>query len=182
MAVPDRARLVRIELDSDLSAAEGCLLVRGDERPFGLAGDWAGGGALVGSEPLVIAGEDDDPFELLDRQPVVEDADERSGERRRRRRLVRLPRLQPRRTARARAASPAAARAAARLRARLLRPPPSARPRTAAGGSRRCGRTSVMPSCAPGWSCCAGDSRRECASGRCGSAPSSRRRPVARVT
>ena len=75
MAVPDRARLVRIELDGDLSAAEGCLLVRGDERPFGLAGDWAGGGALVGSEPLVIAGEDDDPFELLDRQPVVEDAE-----------------------------------------------------------------------------------------------------------
>ena len=75
MAVPDRARLVRIELDGDLSAAEGCLLVRGDERPFGLAGDWAGGGALVGSEPLVIAGEDDDPFELLDRQPLVEDAE-----------------------------------------------------------------------------------------------------------
>ena len=75
MAVPDRARLVRIELDGDLSAAEGCQLVRGDERPFGLAGDWAGGGALVGSEPLVIAGEDDDPFELLDRQPLVEDAE-----------------------------------------------------------------------------------------------------------
>ena len=73
MAVPDHARLVRIELDGDLSAAEGCLLVRGDERPFGLAGDWAAGGALVGSEPLVIAGEDDDPFELLDRQPSVED-------------------------------------------------------------------------------------------------------------
>ncbi len=79
MAVPERARLVRIELDGDLSAAEGCLLVRGDERPFGLAGDWAGGGALVGSEPLVVAGEDEDPFELLDRQPLVEDATEQSG-------------------------------------------------------------------------------------------------------
>ena len=80
MAVPERARLVRIELDGDLSAAEGCLLVRGDERPFGLAGDWAGGGALVGSEPLVVAGEDEDPFELLDRQPLVEDATEQSGD------------------------------------------------------------------------------------------------------
>ena len=79
MAVPDRARLVRIELDGELSAAEGCLLVRGDERPFGLAGDWAGGGAIVGSEPVVIAGEDEDPFELLDRQPVVEDATEKGG-------------------------------------------------------------------------------------------------------
>ena len=79
MAVPDRARLVRIELGGDLSAAEGCLLVRGDERPFGLAGDWAGGGALVGSEPLVVADEDEDPFELLDRQPVVDDAAEDGG-------------------------------------------------------------------------------------------------------
>src|SRR5215208_45094 len=73
MGIPERARLVRIELNGDLSAAEGCLLVRGDERPFGLAGDWAGGGALVGSEPLLVAAEDDDPFELLDRQPVVRD-------------------------------------------------------------------------------------------------------------
>ena len=72
MAVPEHARLVRIELDGDLSAAEGCLLMRGDERPFGLAGDWAGGGALVGSEPLVVAGVDEDPFALFDRQPVVE--------------------------------------------------------------------------------------------------------------
>jgi para-aminobenzoate synthetase / 4-amino-4-deoxychorismate lyase len=79
MAVPDRARLVRIELEGDLSAAEGCLLVRGDERPFGLAGDWAGGGALVGSEPLLVAGEDEDPFELLDRQPLVEDAADKGG-------------------------------------------------------------------------------------------------------
>ena len=71
MTVPESARLVRIELDGELSAAEGTLLVRGDERPFALAGDWAGGGALVGSEPLVVAETDEDPFELLDRQPVV---------------------------------------------------------------------------------------------------------------
>ena len=42
MAVPDRARLVRIELDGELSAAEGCLLVRGDERPFGAGGRLGG--------------------------------------------------------------------------------------------------------------------------------------------
>ena len=79
MAVPKRARLVRIELKGELAAAEGCLLVRGDERPFGLAGDWAGGGALVGSEPLVVAAEDEDPFELLDRQPLIEDAADNGG-------------------------------------------------------------------------------------------------------
>jgi para-aminobenzoate synthetase/4-amino-4-deoxychorismate lyase len=73
--LPERARLVRTRLDGELSAAEGCLLVRGDEHPFGLAGDWAGGGALVGSEPVVVASTDEDPFELLDSQPLVEGAD-----------------------------------------------------------------------------------------------------------
>jgi para-aminobenzoate synthetase / 4-amino-4-deoxychorismate lyase len=72
VAVPESARLVRIELEGELSAAEGTLLVRGDQRPFALAGDWAGGGAVVGSEPLLVAGPDEDPFELLDRQPRVE--------------------------------------------------------------------------------------------------------------
>ena len=70
--VPAGARLVRIELEGTLRAAEGALLVRGDAHPFALAGDWAGGGALVGSEPVGVAGPDKDPFELLDRQPVVE--------------------------------------------------------------------------------------------------------------
>ena len=79
MTVPDRARLVRVELAGELSGPEGCLLVRGDEHPFALAGDWAGGGALIGSEPLVVAGADEDPFELLDRQPVVDGAGEAEG-------------------------------------------------------------------------------------------------------
>src|SRR6185436_9539259 len=72
--VPETARLFRTPLEGTLPAAEGALLVRGDAHPFALAGDWAGGGALVGSEPLVVAGPDEDPFELLDRQPIVETA------------------------------------------------------------------------------------------------------------
>ncbi len=75
MGVPETARLFRTPLESTLSAAEGALLVRGDDRPFALAGDWAGGGALVGSEPLVVAGAEEDPFALLDGQPRVEVAD-----------------------------------------------------------------------------------------------------------
>ncbi len=70
--VPETARLVRIALEGTLKAAEGALLVRGDAHPFALAGDWAGGGALVGSEPIAVAGPEEDPFELLDRQPMVE--------------------------------------------------------------------------------------------------------------
>jgi para-aminobenzoate synthetase/4-amino-4-deoxychorismate lyase len=72
MRVPETARLFRTPLEGTLGAAEGALLVRGDDRPFAFAGDWAGGGALVGSEPLVVAGAEADPFALLDRQPAIE--------------------------------------------------------------------------------------------------------------
>ena len=75
MTVPARARLVRVPLESGPEAAEGALLVRDDSHPFALVGDWAEGGALVGSEPVVVAGPEDDPFALLDVQPVVENAD-----------------------------------------------------------------------------------------------------------
>ncbi len=72
MAVPERARLVRIPLDGEVSAAEACLLVRGDARPFALVGAWAGGGALVGSEPVAVGKRSEDPFDLLDRQPELD--------------------------------------------------------------------------------------------------------------
>jgi para-aminobenzoate synthetase/4-amino-4-deoxychorismate lyase len=66
------ARLVRVPLGGELAPAEGPLLVRDDDRPFALTGDWAGGGALVGSEPVLVASEDADPFALLDQQPELE--------------------------------------------------------------------------------------------------------------
>jgi para-aminobenzoate synthetase / 4-amino-4-deoxychorismate lyase len=72
VTVPPRARLVRVPLEGGPKAADGALLVRDDSRPFALAGDWAGGSALVGSEPLAVASDDDDPFALLDRQPEVD--------------------------------------------------------------------------------------------------------------
>src|SRR5687767_12147918 len=72
MRVPETARLIRLPLEGTASAAEGALIVRGDAHPFALAGDWAGGGALVGSEPIAVAEPEEDPFEVLDRQPVVE--------------------------------------------------------------------------------------------------------------
>ncbi|HEY1275408.1 MAG TPA: aminodeoxychorismate synthase component I [Thermoleophilaceae bacterium] len=56
-----------------MSAAAACLLVRGDRDPFALVGDWAGGGAIVGSEPVRTAGPGEDPFALLERQPGVGD-------------------------------------------------------------------------------------------------------------
>jgi para-aminobenzoate synthetase / 4-amino-4-deoxychorismate lyase len=69
--VPPRARLVRVPLEGGPEAAEGALLVRDDDHAFAFAGVWAGGGALVGSEPLLVAPPDADPFALLDMQPHV---------------------------------------------------------------------------------------------------------------
>jgi para-aminobenzoate synthetase/4-amino-4-deoxychorismate lyase len=40
--------------------------VRDDPHPFALAGDWAGGGAIVGGEPIHVARADEDPLALLD--------------------------------------------------------------------------------------------------------------------
>ena len=74
-SLPTNVRPFRVALRGSVSAADACLLVRGDERPFALPGAWAGGGALVGSEPVAVARADEDPFELLDRQPDVAHGD-----------------------------------------------------------------------------------------------------------
>ena len=66
-----RACVVRIPLKLSLAPQRAALLVRGDARPFALVGRWAGGGALVSSEPIRVAAPDEDPFELLDSQPPM---------------------------------------------------------------------------------------------------------------
>ncbi len=65
----------RVALPWRLSAEHATLLVRGDRRPFALIGRWAGGGALIGSEPVRVARPAEDPFALLDEQPAAQ-ADE----------------------------------------------------------------------------------------------------------
>jgi para-aminobenzoate synthetase / 4-amino-4-deoxychorismate lyase len=72
VTIPRRARLVRVPLEGGPAAAEAALLVRDDERPFALTGDWAGGGAIVGSEPMVVPPSEADPFALLAEQPEVD--------------------------------------------------------------------------------------------------------------
>jgi para-aminobenzoate synthetase/4-amino-4-deoxychorismate lyase len=64
-------RVVRIPLDWTLAPERAALLVRDDPYPFALIGRWAGGGALVGSQPIAIASPDADPFALLDDQPSI---------------------------------------------------------------------------------------------------------------
>src|ERR1700736_3502886 len=66
---PRPAPSVRLPLDLQLEPERAALLVREDARPFALIGSWAGGGALVGSEPIRVAAPEEDPFTLLDEQP-----------------------------------------------------------------------------------------------------------------
>jgi para-aminobenzoate synthetase/4-amino-4-deoxychorismate lyase len=44
---------------------------RSDPRPFALFGAWSDGRALVGSDPLVVVEDTDDPFSVLDEQPEI---------------------------------------------------------------------------------------------------------------
>ena len=44
-------RLLRRALDWELGPLEVLRLVRDDRHPVALLGDWAGGGAVIGSEP-----------------------------------------------------------------------------------------------------------------------------------
>ena len=66
-----RATLLREPLDADVVPARAALVLRGEDRPFALIGAWAGGGAVLGSEPVRVAGPDDDLFALLEDVPEV---------------------------------------------------------------------------------------------------------------
>jgi para-aminobenzoate synthetase/4-amino-4-deoxychorismate lyase len=51
------------------------LWLREDHRAFALVGDWLGGAAVLGSEPVTVARPEDDPFALLESQPSVTETD-----------------------------------------------------------------------------------------------------------
>ena len=65
------SEVIRVPLDWRLEPERAALLVRRDPRPFALIGAWAGGGAVIGSDPIRVATPVDDPFALLDDQPEV---------------------------------------------------------------------------------------------------------------
>lgn len=66
-------RLVRERLSLSCDPYDAVLALRGDHRPLALVGAWLGGGAVLASEPLVVAEPGDDPFALLASQPQVDD-------------------------------------------------------------------------------------------------------------
>jgi len=65
------AKLERVPLDCRLTPRDALRAIDDQRWPFALTGDWAGGGAIVGSSPLVVADHDADPFALLDELPAV---------------------------------------------------------------------------------------------------------------
>ena len=70
-----RATLLREPLGVEIAPPLAALALRGDDRPFALIGAWAGGGALLGSEPVRVSGPEDDLFGLLDALPAVDGGD-----------------------------------------------------------------------------------------------------------
>ena len=65
-------RPFRVPLESGLAPEEAVAWLRGDERPFALAGEWLGGLTVIGSFPLEIAGPDRDPFSAIETQPELD--------------------------------------------------------------------------------------------------------------
>jgi para-aminobenzoate synthetase / 4-amino-4-deoxychorismate lyase len=66
-----RARLLREPLDAAVPPARAALILRGEDRPFALIGAWAGGGAILGSGPVRVAGRHEDLLAVLDEVPEV---------------------------------------------------------------------------------------------------------------
>jgi para-aminobenzoate synthetase/4-amino-4-deoxychorismate lyase len=65
------ATLWRVRLPCRLAPARVLELLADEPLPFALTGRWAGGGAIVGSDPLLVADRDADPFATLDRLPAL---------------------------------------------------------------------------------------------------------------
>jgi len=65
------AKLERVPLDCRLTPQDALRAIHDQPWPFALTGDWAGGGSIVGSSPLVVANPDADPFSILDAPPSV---------------------------------------------------------------------------------------------------------------
>jgi para-aminobenzoate synthetase/4-amino-4-deoxychorismate lyase len=70
-AIGPAPRPSRVELATALSVSDVVRTLREDRFGFALVGAWAGGGALVGSDPVRVAVPPEDAFELLDGQEEI---------------------------------------------------------------------------------------------------------------
>ena len=82
LAAPDPvppADLWRVPLRCRWTPAQVLQLAGEEPLPFTLTGAWAGGGTIVGADPLRVAGDGDDPFAILDEVPSVPGAPHSPG-------------------------------------------------------------------------------------------------------
>jgi len=70
----------RVALDVETTPEQALLALRDDRRPFALVGEWAGGGALVGSEPLRAATGADEAFAALAQSGVPVGGESEAGD------------------------------------------------------------------------------------------------------
>ena len=71
--------LIRAPLACRLTPADVSAAIGAEPFPFALAGSWAGGGAIVSSDPILVAGDGDDPFAVLDELPTVTTSGDEHG-------------------------------------------------------------------------------------------------------
>src|SRR4030081_637768 len=69
----DTACFRRRPLSTERSPFEGAAAPAEEERPVALFGSWAGGGAIIASQPLTCLQADADPFAALAQVPVLAD-------------------------------------------------------------------------------------------------------------
>ena len=69
---PATAHPQRFRLPWRLDPAQVLAALESETLPFALVGAWAGGGAIVGSDPVRVADESDDPFQLLEELPPLD--------------------------------------------------------------------------------------------------------------
>ncbi|HZE04958.1 MAG TPA: aminodeoxychorismate synthase component I [Solirubrobacteraceae bacterium] len=62
---------MRVPLDCRMAPAEVLRALAGEPLPFALVGAWAGGGAIIGSDPVRVAADEEDPFALLGDLPPL---------------------------------------------------------------------------------------------------------------
>ena len=73
-AVSTPAALVRTPLSCSLSPRQVLGLMAAEPMPFALSGRWAGGGAIIGCRPLVVAGPPSDPCPVIYVLPQLADS------------------------------------------------------------------------------------------------------------
>jgi para-aminobenzoate synthetase / 4-amino-4-deoxychorismate lyase len=71
--------LLRVWLPWRLEPAQVLAALEAEPLPFAMVGTWAGGGAIIGSDPLRVAEPTEDPFALLDALPVVAGTSSETG-------------------------------------------------------------------------------------------------------